>query len=154
MECVFCEVRIQSSVFKWRDIVQVVSCRRLISEDRYRPNICEFLFVRSVTLKHVSLQVLSFSTVSIIPPILHTHFHLNTDRMGRKSWRFLRTFKQSNSLSEIGEHWTGSTSRLCFFSNKSTKGLTVLQLVAIPCYETHSSNSMLPSRSVYLSTCN
>lgn len=44
--------------------------------------------------------------------------------------------------------------QILLFSHETAKHLTVLQLVAIPCHETHSSNTVLQSRSVQLSTCN
>lgn len=44
----------------------------------------------------------SLSPVSIIPPMFHTHFHLNTTLIKRTSVRSLGTSKYSNALLDIG----------------------------------------------------
>jgi hypothetical protein len=41
----------------------------------------------------------------IIPPTLRTHFNLCTTLTKRTSGQSLETFKQSDILSDIGEHW-------------------------------------------------
>ena len=64
--------------------------------------------VNKVSLGQVSLQVLQFSSVIIIPPMLHIHLYLSNRRT---SGRILGTFKQSNPFFEWGwsfgwELWT------------------------------------------------
>lgn len=98
-------------------MAQVFSHLRLISKVRNRAKTCEFLCPQLHCNKLLS-KYLCFSPVSIIPPILHINFHLNTVLMRRNSWRIVRIFKQSNSLSETGEHWTDSTFRFYFLIMK------------------------------------
>jgi hypothetical protein len=45
-----------------------------------------------------------FSPLRIIPPMLHIHFLVSTPLI-RTSGRRLRTFEESNALSDIQEHW-------------------------------------------------
>ena len=61
--------------------------------------------VDEVALRHVSFRPLRFSTVSEIPPIVHTHLYLNTVKDKRAKPGELR---QSSALSEIWEHLVGN----------------------------------------------
>lgn len=53
----------------------------------------------------VSLQVLRFFPVSIIPPLLYIYLSLHATLIIRTSGRSAGTFKQSNPLSDIKTHW-------------------------------------------------
>jgi hypothetical protein len=57
----------------------------------------------------ISLREFLLSVVSIIPLSLHTVFHLGTILIRRTSGRRLGNFKQSNAVSDIGQHGIGST---------------------------------------------
>jgi hypothetical protein len=46
----------------------------------------------------ISLPVLLFSPVSLVPLVLHTHIRLNTTLIRRTSGRNLRTFTQSSAV--------------------------------------------------------
>jgi hypothetical protein len=50
--------------------------------------------VDKVALGQVFLPVLQFSHVSMIPPMLHTHLHINTTLIRRTSGRMLKVFKK------------------------------------------------------------
>jgi hypothetical protein len=69
------------------------------------------LFLYDVTVQlcvadiKVTFPALQLSTVSGIPPLLSTHIRLNII-IRRTSGRILGTFKQSNALSDIEQHWT------------------------------------------------
>ena len=51
-------------------------------------------------LRHVSPPILQFSRVSIFPQVLHTHLYQKEKRAR------VEILKQSNSLSDVGEHLT------------------------------------------------
>jgi len=51
-----------------------------------------------LTLGQVSVQVLPFRFVVIIPPMLHTHLHLNNNILRRTNGRSLGSCKQSNAF--------------------------------------------------------
>ena len=51
--------------------------------------------VDKVTLGRISLRVLRFSFVSIIPPMAYNRHHLNIILIGRSSGRSLETLKMS-----------------------------------------------------------
>jgi hypothetical protein len=53
-------------------------------------------------VEQIFRPVLRSSPASTTPPMLHTHFHLNTVRTIRASEQSLGTFKQRCDLSEIG----------------------------------------------------
>ena len=57
--------------------------------------------VDTVALWRVSLPFLQFSSVSIIPPMLHTHLHRITSLIRTWGWS-----EQSRALSGIGGHYT------------------------------------------------
>jgi len=60
-----------------------------------------------MTMGQVSYRVLQFFTVSIIPPMLHTHSsYLNIILFRMTNKRGMGIFKQSNALTVIGEQWT------------------------------------------------
>jgi hypothetical protein len=61
--------------------------------------------VDKVALGQISLPVLPFSPVSIVPPVLHTHIRLNGTLIRRLSGRSLRTFTQSSAVPCIGGYW-------------------------------------------------
>lgn len=65
--------------------------------------------VDKVAISHVSLPVLIFVPVSVIPPMLHSHFHINATFIRRTSGRSLGSFKQKISHSDIEGDWTEST---------------------------------------------
>jgi hypothetical protein len=78
-----------------------------LQRPRFNPRSLHMGFVMDkVTLGQVSLQVLGFIFVNIIPPMLHTHLHLNATLITRTSRQSLVTFKQSNDLWDIKRHWT------------------------------------------------
>jgi hypothetical protein len=58
--------------------------------------------VENLTLGKGLHRVFLFSPVSIIPPTLHTHLHLNT-ALVRTERQSLRTFKLSNALPNFVE---------------------------------------------------
>ena len=57
-----------------------------------------------MTLRQVSLPVLRFPPVTVIPPILHTHLRLRVVLSKRTIGRSLGTSK-SNALSDVEELW-------------------------------------------------
>jgi hypothetical protein len=62
--------------------------------------------VDTVALVVVLIQMLRFSPVSNIPPLLHTNLHLYIAFIRRTSGRSLLTFQQSDALSAIpGSSW-------------------------------------------------
>jgi len=81
---------------------------------------CEFL-VGKVTLWQVSIPVLRFSHVSIIPPMLHTHLYLNITVIRRTSGRSLGSLRKHGSFGYQGA--CGLQSTLSF---SDFKGLVVL----------------------------
>jgi hypothetical protein len=48
-----------------------------------------------MALRQVFLRVPQFSTVSIIPPMLHTHLHLHVAFTRRTKGQILRTFQKA-----------------------------------------------------------
>jgi len=50
-------------------------------------------------------QILQFSSVSILPPMLRTHLHLNTILVIRTSGRCLESSEQSVTVSGMGKQW-------------------------------------------------
>jgi hypothetical protein len=57
---------------------QMVSCQPLTADAQVRSQATSYVIVvDKVALGQVFLRVLRFTPVSIIPPILHTHFRLN-----------------------------------------------------------------------------
>ena len=67
--------------------------------------------VDNLTLGKDLCRVLLRSLVSIIPPMLHTHLHLNTALVRRTSRQSLRTFKLSNAVPNFVELWTEKYNR-------------------------------------------
>jgi len=61
-----------------------------------------FLVKKNMALGQIFLQVIRFSSVSIISPMFHTH-HLHVFLTRRTNERSLGTFQKSFFL--IGEHW-------------------------------------------------
>jgi hypothetical protein len=51
------------------------------------------------------LLTFRFSPVSIIPPLLCTHFHLHVALTKKTEGQSLETSPESNALSEIGKLW-------------------------------------------------
>ena len=64
--------------------------------------------VDKVALRQVSLTVLHFSLVQVIPPLLHTDLYLHAAVNGRTNGRNTGTLKKSTVLSEIMEQWIGT----------------------------------------------
>jgi hypothetical protein len=103
-ESVYCAVRNEYSnkiqeqfLFKGRAMTQAVYRRSLTAEARIRFHAypCEICGGQSGTeTGYFFLSVLHFSSVSIIPPVLHTHLHLQADINRRKNGRSLRNFKK------------------------------------------------------------
>jgi hypothetical protein len=62
--------------------------------------------VDRVAMWQALLLVLWFPTVNIIPPVLHTLFHLHVAVTRRKNKRSLDTFPRSIAVLEVGEYWT------------------------------------------------
>ena len=62
-----------------------------------------------VALGQISVPVLLFSPVSIVPLVLHPHILLNSTLIRRLSGRSLRTFTQSSAVSCIGGYWNTVT---------------------------------------------
>jgi hypothetical protein len=77
--------------------------------------------VDKVALGQVFLQILRFSPVSIIPPILHTHLHLHLAITGRIKGRSLGTFQKAMLFRKSGS--IGQGSAFTFFSLRSVKEL-------------------------------
>jgi hypothetical protein len=71
--------------------------------------------VDEVALWKVFLSVLGFCPVSTIPPMLHTHRHLNITFIRRASGRSLGTLKQALFFWKSGR--TGCTSIVTFWSD-------------------------------------
>jgi hypothetical protein len=76
-----------------------------------------FIYLPS-TLYNVSLPVLQFSPVSIIPLMLHTSFHLNTIIIRRTSGRGMGTFK----VALFWILWTEVLSHCSFFMVQMVRG--------------------------------
>jgi hypothetical protein len=74
--------------------------------------------VNEVALRQVILRVPRFYPVTILPLFLHTHLHLNTTVIRKRSGRSLGTFRQSNNFSDIGYRWT----ERCFHIVNVSKG--------------------------------
>jgi hypothetical protein len=81
-----------------------------------------------VPLAQVTVRVIRFSPVSIIPPTFHTHLHKHFSVTRRTSGRSLGNF---NSFSEIGESCVGKCCKLCcgFQRNENIQSLTVAIIV-------------------------
>ena len=67
------------------------------------------IVVDIVALAQDFLKVLQFYPASAIPPMLHTHHHLNTALIRRTSGRSLGSFEQSDAISGTGQHWTANS---------------------------------------------
>jgi hypothetical protein len=59
--------------------------------------------VDRIAVEQVFLQVLRFSPVNTIPPLLHTHLHLHVAVIIRKNWWEKGSLPKSNYLSKIGK---------------------------------------------------
>lgn len=55
---------------------------------------------------------LVFCLFGIVPPMCHTHPHLNTTILIKKRDISLSSFKQSNAHSNVGKDWTVNVSIL------------------------------------------
>jgi len=74
--------------------------RRLIS-------VCVIFVVSKVALAQVFLGVLRSTSVNIVPPLPHTQLHFTCYTLTvNQMYEILRTFKQSNALTDIAEHRT------------------------------------------------
>jgi hypothetical protein len=62
--------------------------------------------VDELALGQVSLRVLRFSLVVIIPSVLHIHLHLHICSFQKDKWAKLGYLPEINALSEIGWVWT------------------------------------------------
>jgi len=62
--------------------------------------------VDKVAMWQVLLLVLWFHIVSIIPPVLHTLFHLHVAVTRKTNKRRLDTIQRSIAVLEVGEYWT------------------------------------------------
>jgi len=82
-----------------------------------------------VALPQVFLPILLFSSVSVIPPMLHTHLHLHVARTRETSWWSPGTPETSNAVSEIGEHWI---EKYCHFLLSSDRVLPFFLVSIIP----------------------
>lgn len=60
-------------------------------------------------IRQVLVWVLPFCSFKIVPSTLHTYFHLSTILTRRTSGQSQETFKQSDILSGVGEHWQNCT---------------------------------------------
>ena len=70
-----------ASVFTFgRAMAQAVSCLRWFNHVKF--------VMGEVSVRHVFLQVLLFSPISVMPPAPHTHFHLAVvlTRTGGEAW--------------------------------------------------------------------
>ena len=97
-ECVYCAVRAE-----YLNIIRLIlvckfkaaSRRRLIVESGFDPRSVRVIFVvDKAAFGQVFLRVLSFSSVSIIPPLLHTNLHLHAV-LTRTKGRSLGTFQKA-----------------------------------------------------------
>jgi hypothetical protein len=77
----------------------------LLIAQRERHKDCEWFIVDKVALGQVSLRVLRFAPVSIIPPMLHNHIDFNITFRRRTSGRSLGNLKKISALSDAGERW-------------------------------------------------
>jgi hypothetical protein len=66
---------------------------------RSRPIYVSFLAYK-MSVGQVFTQLLPLSSISRMPPLSQTHFHLDTTLTRRTLGQILRTFKQSNLLSD------------------------------------------------------
>jgi hypothetical protein len=57
------------------------------------------------SLGHSLLQVIRFSPVAIILPLLHTNYLIHVALTRIRNGRNLGTFQKSSAVSEIGGHW-------------------------------------------------
>ena len=67
------------------------------------PDFAKFMVDKTTLGQFFFIQVLRLPPVTIIPPMLHTHLHLNTILIIRTSERNVETIKQSNFLPDIGK---------------------------------------------------
>jgi len=86
--------------------MQSVTCLSKLRSGLY-PRTLHVLFpVDEVTLGRVCLPVFTFSPVTIVLPVLHTHLHLHTtlilDGQTGEGWQT----SKGNALSQIGEYRT------------------------------------------------
>ena len=56
--------------------------------------------IKFVYLNH---QILPFPSVSVLPPVLHTHLRLNTILVRRTNGRCLERSEQSDAVSDMGK---------------------------------------------------
>ena len=70
--------------------------------------------VRKVVMKQVFLRVLWFSSVNIIPPMLHTHLHLHAALTRRTKGRSLGTFQKAMLFAKIGQNLIEENFHLIF----------------------------------------
>jgi hypothetical protein len=59
--------------------------------------------VDEVALGPIFLRVLRYSTVVIIPPVLHTHLHLHVALTGKDKGAQRGYFPERNAVPKIGE---------------------------------------------------
>jgi hypothetical protein len=78
-----------------------------------------------VALIQVFIPVLRGFPVSIIPPMLHTHLHVNVVLTGRTNGVRLATFRKSSAIWEIGENLIEKYGDLVFV----IRGLTGLKFL-------------------------
>jgi hypothetical protein len=89
-------------------MTQAVYRRSLTAEVRIRFHAypCEICSGQSGTgTGFFFLSALHFSPVSIIPPVLHTHLHLQVDLTRRTIGLRLGNLKKKVVLSERADHW-------------------------------------------------
>ena len=71
--------------------------------------------VDKVVLGLALLSLLLFPPVSIIPPMLHTHLHLQVALTRRTNGPSLGTFSKSNAVLEIRKDWIQNTFTFFFW---------------------------------------
>jgi REP element-mobilizing transposase RayT len=72
---------------------------------RERHKDCESFVLDRVALGQVSLRALRFAPVSIIPPMLHNHLHLNINLKRRTTGRSLRNLKKNQRSFRRRKTW-------------------------------------------------
>ena len=90
-------------------MAQVVCGWPSLRQPMFDPRSVDVRFVEDkVALRQVSLPVLRFSLVHIIPLMLHTDLHLHAAVTRRTKRAKPGNLKKSNVLSEIREQWIGT----------------------------------------------
>jgi len=103
--------------------------------------------VDTVALWQVSLPFLHFSSVSIIPPMLHTRLHRITSLIRRTRGRS----EQSRALSGIGVHWTEIYANMwgVVYKAPQSGALRSASRLFQPSVHSHSLSSLFSAQSLY-----